>query len=159
MRLRHGTGPRNDFTGITPAKSGRYGAAKCDVAIRHSRGPLVRACLPNRLPACLPCLPCLPACLPACLACLPALPCLSSCLPACLPLTLPSLLSTAVYRWFLYLRRFLHGLRKGESSSITVLITDDAVSCDFNFDQLRTIIFETRENAMRTFDTRPDGSR
>lgn len=32
------TGPRNDFTGITPAKSGRYGAAKCDVAIRHSRG-------------------------------------------------------------------------------------------------------------------------
>lgn len=40
-----------------------------------------------------------------------------------------------------------------------MLITDDAVSCDFNFDQLRTIIFETRENAMRTFDTRPDGSR
>lgn len=45
-------GPRNDFTGITPAKSGRYGAAKCDVAIRHSRGPHVRACLPNRLPPC-----------------------------------------------------------------------------------------------------------
>lgn len=35
-------GPRNDFTGITPAKSGRYGAAKCDVAIRHSRGLYVR---------------------------------------------------------------------------------------------------------------------
>ena len=50
----HETGPRNDFTGITPAKSGRYGSAKCDVAIRHSRGPHVRACLPNRLPDCLP---------------------------------------------------------------------------------------------------------
>ncbi|CAD1478815.1 unnamed protein product, partial [Heterotrigona itama] len=58
----HETGPRNDFTGITPAKSGRYGAAKCDVAIRHSRGPHVRACLPNRLPDCLT------ACLPAWLA-------------------------------------------------------------------------------------------
>ncbi|KOX77931.1 hypothetical protein WN51_05818 [Melipona quadrifasciata] len=58
----HETGPRNDFTGITPAKSERYGAAKCDVAIRHSRGPHVRACLPNRLPDCLP------ACLPAWLA-------------------------------------------------------------------------------------------
>lgn len=41
------TGPRNDFTGITPAKSGRYGAAKCDVAIRHSRG-LRCPRLPNR---------------------------------------------------------------------------------------------------------------
>lgn len=55
------TGPRNDFTGITPAKSGRYGAAKCDVAIRHSRGLYVRACpgrpagwLAGWLDACLP---------------------------------------------------------------------------------------------------------
>lgn len=47
MREGYETGPRNDFTGITPAKSGRYGAAKCDVAIRHSRGPHVRA-LPSK---------------------------------------------------------------------------------------------------------------
>lgn len=45
------TGPRNDFTGITPAKSGRYGAAKCDVAIRHSRG-LRCPRLPGRPAAC-----------------------------------------------------------------------------------------------------------
>jgi len=47
-----GTGPRNDFTGITPAKSGRYGAAKCDVAIRHSRG--LRCPRPTGRPAARP---------------------------------------------------------------------------------------------------------
>lgn len=45
------TGLRNDFTGITPAKSGRYGAAKCDVVIRHSRG-LRCPRLPGRPAAC-----------------------------------------------------------------------------------------------------------
>ncbi|EGI57406.1 hypothetical protein G5I_14561 [Acromyrmex echinatior] len=45
------TGLRNDFTGITPAKSGRYGAAKCDVVIRHSRG-LRCPRLPGRPTAC-----------------------------------------------------------------------------------------------------------
>lgn len=108
----HETGPRNDFTGITPAKSGRYGAAKCDVAIRHSRGPHVRACLPNRLPACLP------GCLVASLLRLSA----SS-------LFVPSsacLLLYHVYRWFYRCYATWHGRGlRGESSMI--LITDSYI--------------------------------